>query len=52
MTCIGLLIEDGTEQGHCELGQDCTALELLDDYPTYRAAHTNRPVAEEIGGEG
>jgi hypothetical protein len=52
MTCIGLLIEDGPEQGHCELGADCTALELLDDYPTYRAAHPNRPVAEEIGGEG
>jgi hypothetical protein len=51
MTCAGLLTEDGEEQGHCELGEECTALELLDDYPAYRDAHPNRPVAEEIGGE-
>ena len=51
MKCGGLLTEDGEEQGHCELGEDCAALEVLDDYPAYRDAHPNRPVAEEIGGE-
>jgi hypothetical protein len=51
--CIGVLVEESPNEGYCELGEECTALALLDEsYAAYRAAHTNRSGGGETGGEG
>ena len=43
MECAGVLIEESSKKGQCELGDACAALALLDvDYETYRRAHSNR----------
>jgi len=53
MECVGVLIEETSKEGRCELGDACIALELLDvDYETYRQAHRNRVGGAETGGEG
>jgi hypothetical protein len=53
MECLGVLIEETSGKGYCELGDACTALALLDvDYETYRQAHRNRVGGAETGGEG
>jgi hypothetical protein len=51
--CAGVLIEESSTEGQCELGEACTALYLLSkDYQTYRRAHPNRIGGTETGGEG
>jgi len=51
--CAGVLIEENSKKGHCELGEGCAALALLDvDYESYRQAHHNRVGGAETGGEG
>jgi hypothetical protein len=51
--CAGVLIEESSKKGSCELGDACAALALLDvDYETYRQAHRNRVGGAETGGEG
>jgi hypothetical protein len=53
MECVGVLTEESTTKGYCELGDACTALALLDvDYESYRHAHRNRVGGAETGGEG
>jgi hypothetical protein len=53
MKCPGVLIEESSRKGQCELGDDCVALALLDiDYESYRQAHHNRVGGAETGGEG
>ena len=53
MECVGVLIEESSTEGNCELGEACTALALLDeDYQAYRHAHHNRVGSAETGGEG
>ena len=53
MECAGVLIEESSKEGRCELGDACTALALLEvDYETYRHAHSNRVGGAETGGEG
>jgi len=58
VVCEGLLVESEDGIGKCDQGDSCQALELQDDYPAYRAAHS-RVIAErqnanreEYGGEG
>lgn len=51
--CLGVLVEESPNEGYCELGEDCTALSLLDEsYAAYRQAHKNRTGGAETGGEG
>lgn len=51
--CVGVLVEESPNEGYCELGEDCTALSLLDEsYGAYRQAHGNRRGGAETGGEG
>jgi hypothetical protein len=51
--CVGVLIEESSRKGYCELGDACAALALLEvDYETYRQAHGNRVGGAETGGEG
>ena len=51
--CVGVLIEESSNKGYCELGDNCAALALLDvDYESYRQAHRNRVGGAETGGEG
>jgi hypothetical protein len=51
--CLGVLVEESPNEGYCELGEDCTALSLLDEsYAAYRQAHGNRIGGAETGGEG
>ena len=53
MECEGVLTEESTAKGYCELGDACTALPLLDvNYDSYRHAHRNRVGGAETGGEG
>jgi hypothetical protein len=53
MECVGVLTEESSTEGYCELGDACTALALLsEDYQTYRRAHPNRVGGAETGGEG
>jgi hypothetical protein len=53
MECTGVLIEESSKKGYCELGDACAVLALLDvDYETYRQAHSNRVGGAETGGEG
>ena len=50
--CLGVLIEESPNEGYCELGDDCTALALLDEsYSAYRQTHRNRIGGAETGGE-
>jgi hypothetical protein len=53
MECIGVLVEESSTEGYCQLGADCTALALLEEsYAAYRQAHRNRTGGAETGGEG
>ena len=53
MECLGVLTEESSTEGFCELGDACTALALLsEDYQAYRRAHPNRVGGGETGGEG
>jgi len=52
MECAGVLEEQSSTEGLCDLGEACAALELLDvDYQAYRRAHPNRVGGAETGGE-
>jgi hypothetical protein len=51
--CLGVLVEESPNEGYCELGEDRTALSLLDEsYAAHRQAHRNRIGGAETGGEG
>jgi hypothetical protein len=53
MECVGMLIEQDPNDGYCELGDECTALPLLEvSYSAFREAHHNRSGGRETGGEG
>jgi hypothetical protein len=53
MSCLGVLTEESSTEGFCELGDACTALALLsEDYQAYRRVHPNRVGGAETGGEG
>ena len=53
MECVGVLIEESQNEGYCELGEDCTALPLLEEsYAAYREAHHNRSGRKAASGGG